>query len=83
MEALGHRSLVAGGVMSWTLLRLKGLRHGRGGSGLALRDQQGGFPTAVDEIHPAHNEEQADKTDEYGACGKGVSQGKNHAVRSG
>ena len=62
---------------------MKALRHGRHRDGLALGDQQRGFPPTVDEIHPAHNEEEADKTDEYGACGKGISQGKNHAVRSG
>ena len=62
---------------------MKALSHRRHRDGLALGNQQRGFPPTVDEIHPAHNEEEADKTDEYGACGKGISQGKNHAVRSG
>ena len=62
---------------------MKALSHRRHRDGLALGNQQRGFPPTVDEIHPAYNEEEADKTDEYGACGKGISQGKNHAVRSG
>ena len=62
---------------------MKALSHIRQRDGLALGNQQRGFPPTVDEIHPAYNEEEADKTDEYGACGKGISQGKNHAVRSG
>ena len=62
---------------------MKALSHRRHRDGLALGNQQRGFPPTVDEIHPAHNEEEADKTDEYGACGKGISLGKNHAVRSG
>ena len=62
---------------------MKALSHRRHRDGLALGNQQRGFPPTVDKIHRSHNEEEADKTDEYGACGKGISQGKNHAVRSG
>lgn len=44
-------------------------RHRRAGS----RGSAEAFPPTVDKIHRSHNEEEADKTDEYGACGKGIS----------